>query len=429
MQSLARANAFVTAAVIASAALLPAVLLSSSASGAQLSNRFIDMSGGQTSEGSGRDGGDAFGDDVTYRVGFTIATTNDIEAVVIDFCGDSPITGDPCNVSEDLVNTYNFDTNFASLGLANQSGITDFTVDTTNSTANKLILSRSGGAASVSASTAVAVDLGSTGAADGITNPNDEITFFARIFTFATDAAAISYTSTSPGSFVDDGGIALATANELTITARVQEVLEFCIGTEGDSAYTNVQGDSCADVAGTDLSLGVVDSNSIATTENIDVPNNGVAMIRTNAVNGASIYYKAEQDTSSGQLKIAGEACNGTNLDDPCFNSVGASRTPIVASTEDFGMALKERTTSSGGATDSVTCATNYQGDATAGCTGAVAGNNYAWVDSGAFTTIASSTGPVDDEKMLIEFAATASPTTPTGLYTVTANFVATSTF
>jgi hypothetical protein len=89
-------------------------------------------------------------------------------------------------------------------------------------------------------------------------------------------------------------------------------------------------------------------------------------------------------------------------------------------------MTLRDLNTTSGGATTSLSCNAQYDGDGSCG-TGAVTG--YAWDDTGSFDTIASASGPVDDEKVSIEFAATASPTTPTGLYTVTANFVATSTF
>ena len=97
MRPLARANAFVTAAVIASAALLPAMLLNGSASGAQLGNRSIDMSANLTSEGSGRDSGDDAGKDVTYRVDFDLTSAHsNLEGIVIDFCSvtDSPIVGD-----------------------------------------------------------------------------------------------------------------------------------------------------------------------------------------------------------------------------------------------------------------------------------------------------------------------------------------------
>jgi hypothetical protein len=420
MRPLARANAFVTAAVIATASLLPALLLTSGASGAQLDNRSIDLSATQTSEGSGRDGGDAFGQDVTYSVSFELGSTHtNIEGIVVDFCSNSPITGLACTAPT------GFNTNFAGLALANQVGISGFAIDTTNSTANRVILTSATGN-NLAAAATVSFDLGSTGASDGITNPTVPGSFYGRILTYTTDTVAQAYTSVSPGAFLDDGGIAMSVANELTITARVQEVLEFCIGTDADSTLANADTDSCSLVAGTDLDLGVVDSNSIAKTSTIDVPNDGVALIRTNALNGAVVYYKAEQNAGSGQLKIAGATCSGVSLADACFNSTGTTQTAIVAGTELFGMTLRDLNTTSGGATTALSCNADYDGDGSCG-TGAVTG--YAWDDSGSFDTIASASGPVDDEKVSIEFAATASPTTPTGLYTVTANFVATSTF
>jgi len=419
MTSIKKTSLFMQAAVIASAALLPAILLSNSASGAQLTNRFIDMSANQTSEGSGRDGGDAFGEDVTYRVSFDLGTTHsNIEGIVIDFCSDSPITGDTCTAPT------GFDVNEGTLVVPNQVGISGFTINAAT-TQNRLVLTNATGN-NLSASTTVSFDLGGTGAADGITNPTTTGTFYARILTYTDETVAAAYTSTVPGAFVDDGGIALSVSNELTITARVQEVLEFCIGTDTNSTLTNVQADSCALVAGTNLSLGVVDSNSISTTSNIAVPNNGVAMIRTNALNGAVVYYKAEQNTASGKLKIAGATCSGVSLADACFNSAGTTQVAISAGTELFGMTLRNLNNTSGGATTALSCNADYDGD---GSCGAGAPTGYAWDDTGVFGTIASSSGPVDDEKVSIEFAATASPTTPTGLYTVTANFVATSTF
>lgn len=420
-----RTNILVQAAVLAIASLVPALVLSNSTSAAQLTNRFVDLSsyntsGGNTTEGSGRDGTDAFGQDVTYTVGFTTGTTANIGGIVIDFCAGSPITGDTC------LKPTGFDTNQATLGLANVTGITGFT-KSGSSTDQKVLLTNAS-PTSVNASTAVKFDLGTTAASDGLTNPTSNGSFYARIFTFTTAAGATSYTSTTPGAFTDDGGIAMAIANELTITARVQEVLQFCIGTiggtAGQSTITNIPADSCAGVQGTNISLGVVDSSSTATSA---ANANGVAMIRTNASNGAVIYYKAEQDsTFGGKLKITGATCSGVLFSDQCFNSAGAARATIVDGVEMFGMSLRDLSTTSGGATTNLSCAAVYNGDGTA-CTGAPL--QYAWVDTGAFTPIASSTSVLDDEKVRIEFAATASPTTPTGLYTVTANFVATATF
>jgi hypothetical protein len=420
-----KAFAVLQAAILAAAALLPAVLLHDSAQGAQLVGRRIDMSATQTSEGSGRDGGDSFGQDVTYTVRFELASTHtNIEGIVVDFCSDSPITGDVCTGA----NGIGFNTNEGTLAIANQVGISGFTLDAATDLDTVILTNATGN--NLSSTTVVSFDLGTTAAADGLTNPTSPGSFYARILTYTDSTVAAAYTSTVPGAFVDDGGIALSVANELTVTARVQEVLQFCIGTETASTYAPLDAsDDCGDVAGTALSLGVVDSNGISTTSNIAVPNDGVAMVRTNAISGVVMYYKAEQNTSSGKLKIAGQACNGTNFDDPCFNSVGGTRAAITSGTENFGVALKNRSTTGGGNTNAVSCDTEYRGDGTAGCTGAVAGNNYAWLDTGAFDTIASSGGPVDDELVEIEFAATASPTTPTGLYTVTANFVATATF
>jgi hypothetical protein len=421
LMSFKKTSAILQAAVIASAALLPAMLLNGSASGAQLSNRFIDMSASQTSDGSGRDGGDAFGQNVTYTVAFDLGTAHtNLEGIVIQFCADSPIIGDTC--TDASTEGFSLSTPTVSgntLGGARDIDPSAWTVGGDNT--DYIILSDATGV-SGSLGDKVVFDI------DGITNPTSPGSFYARITTYTDSTVAAAYTTaTSPGAFVDDGGIALAVANELTVTARVQEVLEFCIGTDtASTGLGNVAGDDCTDVAGTDLSLGVVDSNSVATTSNIDVPNDGVALVRTNASNGAVLYYKAEQDTSSGKLKIAGGTCVGTNLDDPCFNSTGTTQSAIVAGTENFGMTLRDRNTTSGGATNALACDANYDGDGSCG-TGAVTG--YAWLDTGAFDTIASSTGPIDDEKVSIEFAATASPTTPTGLYTVTANFVATSTF
>jgi len=407
---------------------LPAVLLSSPAYGAQLGERYIDMSATQTSEGSGRSGSAATGQDVTYTVNFELTSDmTNLEGIVVQFCGDSPIVGDASCTA-----IPGFNTNEGSgLAVAN-NGLTDHNVSgwTLAGDTDYIILSNATGVDSAPGDI-IAFDLGTSAAADGITNPTNIGTFYARITTYSDSAVAAAYTThATPGAYSDEGGIALSVANHLTVTARVQEVLQFCIGTETGSPGLVDDTDSCAEVSGVDLNLGVVDSSGISTTasNSTAVDNDGLAMVRTNAINGAVVYYKAEQNNSSGKLKISGSACSGVDLDDPCFNSVGTSRDAIAAGVEEFGMALKELTTTYGGATTSLACDAEYEGDAT-NCTGVVAGDNYAWDDSGNFDTIASSGGPIDDELVRLEFAATASPTTPTGLYTVTANFVATATF
>jgi hypothetical protein len=106
----------------------------------------------------------------------------------------------------------------------------------------------------------------------------------------------------------------------------------------------------------------------------------------------------------------------------------------IAAGTEAFGMTLIGIDTTNGGATTNFNRDAAYDGDGTTGgsCTAANAGTDeacWAWADSGVFDTIASSASVIDYEMAEMAFAVTAGPTTPTGLYTVTANFVATATF
>lgn len=412
----------VQAAVLSVSAAVPILTNVGTAHGAQLTNRYIDISGGLgnagggTSEGDGRDSADTYGEDVTYTVTFDVTTAHsNIEGIVIDFCDSAtgPITGTACTAPS------GFDINESGLALANNTEISTLTINAASDT-NTLILSNSTGNA-LSAAATVSFNLGTSAAGDGITNPDTNGTFYARILTYTTDTVANAYTSTVPGAYTDDGGIALAIANELTITARVQEQLQFCVGTAE-------VGTDCTGVSGTAVSLGVVDSSTVADTTAAPA----YAMIRTNAANGATISYKAEQDTSSGKLKVTGATCTGTNVTDQCFNSAGTTQATITAGTESFGMAVIDINNSNGGGTnDNLTCDTNYDGDGT--CDGTIGALQYAWDDTGVFDTIASSsassTKVLDDELMIMRFAATASATTPTGLYSTTANFVATATF
>ena len=453
LRPLARANAVVAALVLAGASLLPALLVEP-ASADTLVHRFIDMSsfssaGGNSAAGSGRTSATG----VTYTIGFDVPATGNIGAIAVEFCGDADgnlgTTGDQTGpILLDACNTPSgFDIDTSTTDPTNQVGIGGFTKNAL-SDANLYVISDGTPDSVTSNLTDADTDNDFKDDADvkfdvtGVVNPDYTGTFYARITTYAAEAdlPTTTWVSTaegtadnSIGTIVDDGGIALSTANELTVTARVQEVLEFCVGTETASSITPATGDDCANnIAGTDLDLGVVDSNSIATTTGTD-NGDGLMMIRTNGLYGATIYYKAEQDTSSGKLKQAGAACSGVSTADPCFNSVAAgagTRAAVTAgSQEAFGVALKERITTTGGATNALQCDADYYGDGTAACTGAVAGNNYAWLDTGQFDTLAASTGPIDDETVQLEFAAQAAPTTPTGLYTVTANFVATATY
>ena len=451
---------FVAIAMVTSSAL--PVLMQGRADAATVENRYIDMSSitssspASPSAGSGAAGGT----NVTYTVGFDMPTTGNVGAIVVEFCNDSnggPVVLETCTAPTGL----DVDTSSA---VANQNGISGFTKVTGGvvNSANRFAIQGTAAPITSNTSNTITLDGRTVPASDvkfditGITNPSATGTFYARIIVYATNTnlPSTSWVSTSTdgtngiGTRAHDGGIALSTANQLTVTARVQEVLEFCIGTDDDSQTAGLAGgpgariaaNSCVNVDGTDIDLGVVESSTIQRTSDSDIGtsgNDGVAMIRTNGIDGAAVFYKAEQESGitngAGTLRQAGidDCTTLTAVNNACFNSAGGgstnpTKTAITNGTENFGMTLTNLDRSAGGATTALSCNTNYNGD---GSCGAAAPTGYAWDPTGAFDTIASSNGPLDDEMVNIEFAATASPTTPTGLYTVTANFVATSQF
>lgn len=261
------------------------------------------------------------------------------------------------------------------------------------------------------------------------------------------------------------GAVAQSTSQTLTVNARVQEVLQFCIGTTTiDDATTQITNNasasvtSCAAADGTSVDLGTVDNGHINATP---VPSTSqgdgrlaYAMVQTNAQNGVVIGYRAVQDTSSGKLKVPGASCSGTATTDQCFNSQGGTSGAFTAGTENFGMTIAGINCNNvgtnygcvyGSATGtnlclkanyrptSYTCGTSNTYDTTAGAN-TTDTNQYAWDDSGA-TVIsiagsdASTLKVVANEALMIKFAATAQVTTPTGLYQAQADFVATPTY
>jgi hypothetical protein len=325
------------------------------------------------------------------------------------------------------------------LVLANQSGISGFSIVTGSSSSNKVVLTNGSGG-SISAGTTVSFDLGSSGGTDGETNPSTNGSFYARIVTYATAAGATGYVSNAintGGTAVDAGGVAMSTANQLTVNARVQEVLVFCVGTDDANAAND-----CSDITGNTVDLGVVQAGALSTspvaTSQGGNNKNGLAMVRTNAVNGVTIDYFAEAvtgDTGSthmGALRVSGATCTGDGTfatgskTDQCFNSSGTTQAVFGTSDEGFGMTSSSVDTTNGTTTNLVRD-TEYDGDGTNG-----AGNGWAWAQTTP-DRLASSTASgvkvVDDEMLILRFAAQAAVTTPTGQYGVTSTYVATSSF
>jgi hypothetical protein len=327
-----------------------------------------------------------------------------MEGLVVDFCGagvnDSPIIGDT-----NCTGPTGLNTNFATLVLANQTGITGWSVDTTNSTASKLVLTRTSSV--VNTATAFSIDLGT--AANGITNPSSLGTFYARVLTFTTAAGAQQYVSNdidNGGANVvnDAGGIALSTANQITIQSKVQERLTFCIYTTGVGCPGSISSPTLLGDANGVLDPGIAYTTATSTNGN---PKFGLA---SNAAGNVVINMKG------GTLKRTVGCADGTGQ--PCsINPIGGTATASTVSTEQFGVRL----TGLGG---NITATTPYDD-----------GANYAFDDNNTTGTqstygdqIASMVASAEQQGQM-QFVGNISNTTESGIYTTTLTFIATGTY
>jgi hypothetical protein len=421
-------------------ALLP-TLAPRSASAAQITKRQLSISTGVPGATS-----------VTYTFG---ASTGGSDTTSGFFFGTSHIVrGMKFEACTTAVGTCTGPTGFS---FASASGFTltgwqdttAFTKDNTNQNdcdgtqARILCISRS------TASTAENTTTSHKIVVTGVTNPSTtNSSFFIRMTTY-TNA---TYTA---GSATDTGTVASATTQSLTVSAVVAEVLNFCVGaTTVNDATTSVATD-CTGVSGTTVNIGTLDT-SFTNVSPVNVNggnnNNGVAMLRTNAVNGATVSYRAIQQSGTNQLgtlRISGATCDTdeNSVQDQCIKAQGTTQGNFSASNERFGMTIAAINC---GSVTSYTCTftsgtynlvrdADYDGNGgntyptDSGTVSGTTNAGYAWDPSGSFDQIASSTGSttkvVDDEALILKFAATPSITTPTGSYTAQADFIAVATY
>ncbi len=358
----------IMSAVLATAALTTLLPARADAYGA-LGSRSISMS--DTANAA---------NNAAYQVNFSTVTGGQvIGSVVIKFCGNSPIIGDSCSAPT------GFNTNYATLSLNTVTGnITGLSIDTTNSTSNKIILTRTAAAV---ANGAVSLTLGN-GTSNGITNPaNDNTSFYARILTYVNttgnDGGNESANST------DAGGVALSTASQLNVTAKVQETLTFCVYTGADCT-----------TGGTAIALG--DGNGVLASTSTTYTGNAYYDLASNAFGGVSVKMKGNT-LKSGAFTITPN---------------GASCTADVATTsvEQFGLRL-----SSLGAAQTATAPYD--------CTTAHHGFDLTNTNTVYGQEIGKTTGASDVSSTQLEFAAKSAGTTEAGVYTTTLTLIATATY
>lgn len=342
---------------------------------------------------------------VSYKVTFTPQTTEASGVVYVDFCSNSPLDGDICN------DAYTGVPNVTSVaGPATTSAVTagDGQVHTIKLTGQTLT---SGTAFSATFT--------------GITNPTTAGTFYARVYTGATGytytpAATNGGTPTSTG-YADYGGVAMSTASVVSVTARVMPTLTFCVSSgTGANGATNPITANCGGTVAPNITIGHGAQNVLSSSQ-IDTYS-VFSQLSTNATAGAIIradINNSGTNTCGGLLLTGAAACSAGNYIPP-VNSGSASGGTISAGTAAFGLSVANGT----GGTGTVSAFGCYASAAYCMDTTASTG-----VASTFGSEVASSTGPVSNVNNQYTFGATASNTTPAGIYTANMSLIATGTF
>lgn len=413
------------------------------ASAAQLSSRSIQLtdsgnSGGTITTGVGS------GTAVKYQVSFT--TSAAASSLVIDFCSTSPLISDTCTAPAGLVTT-----GATLVGVTGNITTAGWTISTPSASQIKVALGT--GSAATAGAQIFRVD--------GITNPSAVGSYYARITTYTNATFGTYASATSPGNYVDYGGVAMSTTNTITITARVQEQLTFCVtaadpdtwtgGTAGDCAATQVAASPPAITIGHGGPPKVLDQTAVDFA-------NVWSQLTTNASKGAVINMRNNNLTCThpGAGAVGGglSSDGGTTCNIPAANAGSATPAALTAGTAAFGMhATTYVPAVSAGAIGSVTptapyndgvhvsasssagntpASTVFYGMDNATATGPSGGSfaSYNGAVSGLFgSSVATTTAPVYRADNRYTFAATAALTTPAGIYVANINMIATGTF
>lgn len=376
---------------------------------AQLDSRAIKMSDSTPGASSGVQY------ELTFKTGATAGTT---EEIVVDFCSDTPLLG-------------------ASCAFVTGTSIPSFTAPTVSAgsitATNNRTLVITGLTMPQNSTYTVTV----TG---GITNPSNNGTFYARVYTYNTgDAtgytqAAASGNTPVAGSYVDFGGIALSAVAQVTITARVMESLTFCASGSNIDGSGGASSDECSEATAPALQIGQ-GTPVVLDASRVDVAS-AYTQISTNATYGAIVRMKATNTCTNGGLSnTGGAACNIPGLADGTFTN-GESPMAMPAGTAAYGLfvGLSSTTTGIASSTGTVTPDANYYTAAhDTGGEGYWYGMDRRNTTDGVLSTygdaIASSAGPVSRINNELRFAATPSLTTPAGIYTGNEILIATGTF
>jgi hypothetical protein len=417
---LKRSVTLTLAALLFLASLVPLLTRQKAGAYALLPTRSITMSTSQEAATS-----------VTYHVRFDIATTSNLGGLIVEFCSESPIIGDTTctgptgfdigtptvsgqsdGVATDPVDGVTVgDCNLSTITTAADLGATNHTLELSNATPVSLT---SGQTCFFDLTTA--------------TNPSTtNSTFYARIYTYATQAAASGYTLANPaagGAIVDAGGIAMSTAQQITITSKVQERLTFCVYTT--VLFTTTTDNNCSTKTGSTISLG--DTNGVLDSAGAFVDKTAYYSVTTNASGAAAIRMKG--DTLELTPACAAATCR--------IEAIGAAEAASTPGTEQFGFCTYQidgtgmTIDADYDGTNGVNNCSNTSQTAGTGVNGGDGSSFFAFNTTNTTTLygdpIASKPAGAFSTGNLV-FIGNIADTTEPGIYTTTLTFVATGTY
>lgn len=360
------------------AAMLPTLLLPKLASAAQITARSITMSSSEPSASA------------TYEIEFDVATTGNIKGVVVDFCDESPIIGDTdCTLPTGMTVGTSVDATSGFTGGGSWTG------GSINSSRTLTVTNASGGSVTTSSTITITVS--------GFTNPSAEQTFYARILTYADNTDVSSYTATNIADSTDAGGVALATANEINVSATVQEALVFCVSKSAPTA-------GCS---GTDDPNIVLGTGTPVTLDGA-------------AVYDDTIFYQVSTNaagTTTIRMKGASAALTSGSNTIPAIASANATAAEMIPGNDVGGVAAFGMRSDSGSqtGTGSVTLAAPYNHATNFGNDP----NNTDGITSTYGDIISTIAGVAENKNIPLTFGATAAATTAAGIYTASFTLIA----
>ncbi len=416
-----RSSLLVTALAFTAAVVVPVLLPASQVGAAQLSSRTLTM----TSTADGLTATDANGTAVAAgtpgngaqtRHSFTYThpapASGNVGSVFLQYCT-TPLFGTTCTAPTNM-NAATITTIQAESGYAASDFALDTVTDATTATGAGFFAADTNACAGASPgrtncilirdtttqqaiSGPITLTFGTSGT-DWIKNPETDGTFYVRITTF-TDGA---YTTVK-----DDGAVAGSVNEQIDITARVQEKLNFSVANNS----TTVSDSTCAALnSGGNLTLG--DSQGVLDPGTAYF-NHSYFRLSTNASGGTTVQYSGDT------LKTAG----GTFSID-AINSGSGTAAASATGQEQFGLTLdsSQTLTGFGYSFTNLTRAANYNSDSA-----------YAFATSALTTPVTlasvSAGNIVSCDTGAVKYVGNIAPTTNAGQYKTRITYFATPTF